>query len=130
MSDKSEQEYRRNIGSKIMIERQNMKLSQRDLGKLIGVSGQQMQRYENGTSSMAAHKMALCADALNKPVGYFYGDGDDETVQKTSNILRLAAEIDRLPDEGMEIILKMMRNLNRMAELCEEVDRRNNTIAA
>jgi transcriptional regulator with XRE-family HTH domain len=130
MMENTERQYRRDIGSKIMIERQRLKMSQKELGQMIGVSGQQMQRYENGISSMAAHKMVLCAKALGKPVGYFYGDGDDESVQKTSNILRLAAEIDQLPDEGMDIILKMMRNLNRMAKLCSEVESRNNSMAA
>jgi len=124
MIDKIEQQYRRDIGSRLMIERQRKGLSQKELGSRIGVSGQQMQRYENGLSSMAAHKMAICAEALEKPVGYFYGDGDDGSIQTTSNILRLASEIDQLPDEGIDVIVKMMRNLNRMAELCAEVERR------
>lgn len=126
MNKKAERQYRRDIGSRIMIERQRMKLSQKELGVAIGVSGQQIQRYENGLSSMAVHKMVACAKTLNKPVGYFYGDGNDETVHTTSNILRLASEIDQLPKEGMDVILKMMRNLNRMADLCAEVERRDN----
>ncbi len=124
MIEKTEKQYKRDIGSRIMIERQRMGLSQKELGSYIGVSGQQMQRYENGLSSMATHKMAICAKALNKPVGYFYGDGNDENVPTTSNILKLASEIDQLPEEGMDVILNMMRNLNRVAELYAEVERR------
>jgi transcriptional regulator with XRE-family HTH domain len=128
MSEKTEQQYRRDIGSRIMIERQRAGLSQKDLGLYIGVSGQQMQRYENGASSMAVHKMVICAKALNKPVGYFYGDGED-AMQTTSNILRIAAELDQLPPEGVDTIVDMMRNITRMAELCAEVERRKNLAA-
>lgn len=121
MEDKTEQQYRRDIGSRIMIERQRCEMSQKDLGACIGVSGQQMQRYENGLSSMATHKMALCAKALRKPVGYFYGDDEE---QATSNILRIAAELDQLPPEGIDTIVDMMRNIARVAELRAEVERR------
>lgn len=129
MLDDKENQFRRDIGSRIMIQRQRMKLSQRALGKKIGVSGQQLQKYENGLSNMTSHKLLLCAKALNKPVGYFYGDGEDDGMQTSSNILRIAAELDQLPPEGVDTIVEMMRNINRMAELCAEVERRKSLAA-
>lgn len=121
-----ENEFKRDIGLRIMVQRQRVKMSQKDLGEIIGVSGQQLQKYENGLSNMSAHKLILCAKALNKPVGYFYGDGEEDEIETSSNILRIAAELDQLPPEGVDTIVDMMRNITRMAELCAEVERREN----
>ena len=129
MSDMKESELKRNIGLRIIVQRQRMEMSQKELGLRIGVSGQQMQKYENGINGMPAYRLALCAQALNKPVGYFYGDGEDDGTQTTSNILRIAAELDQLPPEGVDTIVDMMRNITRMAELYAEVERRKGVAA-
>jgi transcriptional regulator with XRE-family HTH domain len=126
MTQLLENEFKRSLGLRIMVQRQKMHMSQKELGARIGVSGQQMQKYENGINSMSPHRLALCAEILGKPVGYFYGDGEDGYVPTSSNILRIAAEIDQLPEEGMDVILNMMQNLTRVAELCQEVERRQN----
>jgi transcriptional regulator with XRE-family HTH domain len=125
MTQIQENDFKRSLGLRIMVQRQKMSMSQKELGARIGVSGQQMQKYENGINSMSPHRLSLCADILQKPVGYFYGDGEDSSVPTSSNILRIAAEIDQLPEDGMDVILNMMRNLTRVAELCEEVERRH-----
>lgn len=124
MTQIQENDFKRSLGLRIMVQRQKTGMSQKELGARIGVSGQQMQKYENGINSMSPHRLALCAEILEKPVGYFYGDGEDSSIQTSSNILRIASEIDQLPEEGMDVILKMMKNLTRVAELCEEVERR------
>jgi transcriptional regulator with XRE-family HTH domain len=125
MTQIQENEFKRTLGLRIMVQRQKTQMSQKELGARIGVSGQQMQKYENGINSMSPHRLNLCAEVLEKPVGYFYGDGEDSSVPTSSNILRIAAEIDQLPEDGMDVILKMMRNLTRVAEICDEVERRH-----
>jgi transcriptional regulator with XRE-family HTH domain len=119
-----ENDFKRSLGLRLMVQRQKTSMSQKELGARIGVSGQQMQKYENGINSMSPHRLSLCAEILEKPVGYFYGDGEDASVPTSSNILRIAAEIDQLPQDSMDVILNMMRNLTRVAELCVEVERR------
>ena len=119
----TESELKRNIGLRIIVQRQRMEMSQKELGLRIGVSGQQMQKYENGVNSIPSYRLALCAQVLDKPVGYFYGDGEENDIQPNSNILRIAAELDQLPPEGVDTIVDMMRNITRMAELCAEVER-------
>jgi|GEM_PF-2498089 len=129
MTEKTEQQIREDIGTRIYVQRYKAGFSQKDLANAIGVSGQMLHKYENGTSNITSQKLLLCAQALNKPVGYFYGDGEDE-MQTTSNILRIAAELDQLPPEGVDTIVDMMRNITRMAELCAEVERRKGLAAA
>lgn len=119
-----EKNFNRALGLRLMVQRQKLKLSQKDLGAQIGVSGQQMQKYENGVSSIPPHRLALCAQILKKPIGYFYGDGEDFTVAGNSNILRIAAEIDQLPYGAVETILDVVRNINKMKdELPSEKER-------
>lgn len=124
MTQTQEDSFKRSLGLRIMVQRQQMKMSQKELGARIGVSGQQMQKYENGINSMTLHRLALCAQILEKPVGYFYGDGEQDATNTSSNILRIAAELDQLPPEGVDTIVDMMRNITRMTEICAEVEQR------
>jgi len=129
MLEKSEEQIRKDIGTRIYVQRYKAGFSQKDLAEVIGVSGQMLHKYENGSSNITSQKLLLCAKALNKPVGYFFGDGEDDGMQTSSNILRIAAELDQLPPEGVDTIVQMMRNINRMAELCAEVERRKSLAA-
>ena len=129
MTEITEQQIREDIGTRIYVQRYKAGLSQKELATAIGVSGQMLHKYENGSSNITSQKLLLCAKALNKPVGYFYGDGEDDEMQTTSNILRIAAELDQLPPEGVDTIVDMMRNITRMAELCAEVERRKGLAA-
>ena len=49
-----------------------LRLSQTDLGKEIGVSFPQLQKYENGKNRVGASRLAAIAKALGVPVGYFF----------------------------------------------------------
>ena len=124
MMDKTEKQYRENIGRRISQLRVNEKMTQKSLAEKMGVSGQQLHNYENGISNIAAHKIVLCAKALNKPISYFYETCEENFQRPTSNIVTLATEIDQLPKEGIDIMVSMMRNLNRMSEINAELERR------
>ena len=55
-----------------------MGLSQDSIGKAIGVTFQQIQKYERGINRMGASRIYDFAKALNVPVSYFFeGYGDD-----------------------------------------------------
>ena len=60
------------VGHKIRDRRKEVHLSQTDLGTKVGVSFQQMQKYENGTNRVGASRLAVIAKALGVPVGYFF----------------------------------------------------------
>ena len=51
-----------------------MKMSQEDLGKSLGVSFQQIQKYEKGTNRLSAAMMVGVAAILDVDVGYFYDE--------------------------------------------------------
>ena len=60
------------VGHKIRDRRKELRLSQTDLGTKVGVSFQQLQKYENGTNRVGASRLAAIAKALGVPVGYFF----------------------------------------------------------
>ncbi len=73
-----------------------MEMSQGELGEKLGVSFQQIQKYENGTNRMSAASMVRAAEILDVDIGYFYDDipktkpnGEIETPALTAIALTL-----------------------------------------
>ena len=70
------QEANQHIGERIRIRRTLLNLSQQELGKALGMSFQQMRKYELGASSIGAGQLCEIAKALDVPISFFY-DGLD-----------------------------------------------------
>src|SRR5947209_12813103 len=49
-------------------------MSQEALGDASGVTFQQIQKYERGTNRVSADRLHQIADALGKPISYFFDD--------------------------------------------------------
>jgi transcriptional regulator with XRE-family HTH domain len=65
------------LGDRLRLLRHSRNLNQGQLGNLIGVTAQQIHRYERGKSSITAVNLWRIAQALNAPAGYFF-EGLDE----------------------------------------------------
>ena len=61
------------IGRKIRALRLERGLSQSNLADGIGLTFQQVQKYEKGTNRVSAGRLQRIADMLNIPVTFFYG---------------------------------------------------------
>lgn len=62
------------IGRKIRQRRVQLGLSQEDLGERLGVSYQQVQKYEKGVSQLTVGRLQEIAHSLHVPVDYFLKD--------------------------------------------------------
>ena len=62
------------IGDAIRSRRCELGLTQEKLAERIGVTGQQVQRYEYGKSKLCVDKLLAIAKALDVPTSYFLGD--------------------------------------------------------
>ena len=62
----------RTIGSRIAALRAAQGLSQTALGHALGVSFQQVQKYEKGRNRIGAGRLQIIADLLKVPVGTFF----------------------------------------------------------
>jgi len=58
-------------------------LSQRTLGELLGLSFQQIQKYERGTNRIAVTTLVRAAAALNAPMSFFFEGGGPQIEQPT-----------------------------------------------
>ncbi|GAB4163110.1 MAG: helix-turn-helix transcriptional regulator [Rickettsiaceae bacterium] len=65
-------EVDRYIGSKIYSLRLAQGFSRQQLAQTIGVTHQQLQKYEKGTNRISVGRLVLIAKALSKDVSYFY----------------------------------------------------------
>jgi transcriptional regulator with XRE-family HTH domain len=84
------------FGDRLRAQRIMVKMSQEDLGHSLGVSFQQIQKYEKGTNRLTAAIMVRVAEILDVDVGYFYDEipktkrsGEIETPALTEMALTL-----------------------------------------
>lgn len=64
----------RDIGSRIRKIRTALGMSQIKLADEVGVSFQQIQKYESGANKVSIEKLKKISAVLNFPIGYFIGE--------------------------------------------------------
>jgi transcriptional regulator with XRE-family HTH domain len=62
------------IGARLRARRRQLGLSQTDLAHKLGVSFQQVQKYERGSNRIAASTLAVAAEALSTTVAWLMGE--------------------------------------------------------
>lgn len=63
------------IGARLRVRRRAAGLSQQKLAERLGVTFQQVQKYERGTNRIAGSTLIVIAEALDTPASYFLGEG-------------------------------------------------------
>lgn len=62
------------VGSRIRLRRNMLGLSQEKLGENLGITFQQIQKYEKGTNRVGASRLQAISSILNVPVSFFFED--------------------------------------------------------
>jgi transcriptional regulator with XRE-family HTH domain len=62
------------VGARLKERRTMLGLSQDDLAQRIGITYQQLHKYENAVNRISASRLFLCAQELNAPIDYFFDD--------------------------------------------------------
>jgi len=99
------------IGNRLRQARLAKRLTQDGLGKLIGISFQQIQKYENGSNRIAASRLYLLADVLGIPVAYFFDNLEKAPAALPQPGVKTNGE-NSLPDR----VIRVARDLNEMPE--------------
>ena len=92
------------IGQRIHARRLAMGMSQGTLGEKIGVSFQQVQKYEKGKNRVSGSMLVKIAEALGVPPAYFF-DGNGRSDGGTDEVLGLIA------DRNAVRVLKAMQSI-------------------
>jgi transcriptional regulator with XRE-family HTH domain len=71
------------VGARVRMKRQLLGLSQTELANSIGLTFQQVQKYEKGVNRIGASRMQQIAAKLQEPISYFY-DGLPSAVSTPS----------------------------------------------
>jgi transcriptional regulator with XRE-family HTH domain len=62
------------IGARVKLRRKELGMSQSVLGAKLGITFQQIQKYENGTNRISAGCLYEISRALSVPITYFFQD--------------------------------------------------------
>ena len=96
------------LGKRIRLRRVEQKISQAELGDQLGVSFQQVQKYEKGVNRVGAARLQQIATALDVPVTFFYdGDGKAREVESllfldSAFSLRLLRAYSKIKDQTVQ----------------------------
>lgn len=92
------------IGKAIGDRREAVGMTQRGLGRAIGVTFQQVQKYETGKNRIAASKLVLAAEALQCDVAELVGENRGDQ-PGTARLIRAWSNLD---DKKREAITSMI----------------------
>jgi transcriptional regulator with XRE-family HTH domain len=76
MKPKSINSTDQHVGSRVRMRRMMLGMTQADLSEAIGVTFQQVQKYEKGTNRVSASRLQHIAHVLQVPVSFFFEDAD------------------------------------------------------
>jgi transcriptional regulator with XRE-family HTH domain len=101
------------VGARIRILRQRRKMSQTELGKTLGVTFQQVQKYENGRNRVSASKLHQVATALGVSISEIFdgASATGNTLKATKSVafdaqaLRIAEAFVKIPDKELRVSL-------------------------
>jgi transcriptional regulator with XRE-family HTH domain len=81
------------VGSRIRLRRTLLGMSQQKLGEAIGLTFQQVQKYERGTNRVGSSRMFELARVLDVPVSYFFEEmGSDVAARGRQHAFGIATE--------------------------------------
>ena len=66
------------VGSRVRLRRMMLGMSQEKLGESLGITFQQIQKYEKGTNRVGASRLQNISSILNVPVSFFFEDAPGE----------------------------------------------------
>lgn len=104
----------RDIGLKIKLLRQQAGLSQEALAEMVGVSFQQVQKYENGQTTLNILKLQQIAQALEVSATEFFSSAPVQHVRLTGEEDLLLQAYRRIKNGELRgCILKLVSNVNK-----------------
>ena len=96
------------VGQRLRWRRRELKLTQEQLGEQLGLTFQQVQKYEKGVNRISAGRLFEIASTLTVPITYFYEGVDDllETVPAMMTVHETDAppSLPVLNGEAMELV--------------------------
>ncbi len=82
------------VGKRIYQRRMELNLSQEQMSKMLGISFQQIQKYEKGFNRISASRLWDVSEVLGVSVNYFFEGIDDKISENSPRNLFVHTELD------------------------------------
>lgn len=101
------------VGSRLRLRRTMLGMSQEKLGSAVGLTFQQIQKYERGANRMGSSRLYQFSRLLEVSISYFFDDMPDDAVESVPNAPtsgmsdRAQADVERDPmarQETLELV--------------------------
>lgn len=111
MAQRSSTSADREIGRRLKIRRLDLGISQTAVADALGLTFQQVQKYEKGTNRISAARLQRVAEILDIPIAYFYDEKIAGTKKRqtafalleTAYSLRLMRAFTRIKDRRIQL---------------------------
>ncbi|MAU12331.1 MAG: hypothetical protein CL607_21085 [Anaerolineaceae bacterium] len=98
-----DQDAKRRFGERVRHARLDLNLKQEELAEVLGTSQAVVSNVENGVSAISVPDLPRWADALNKPIMYFYDEHALDWQRRALDVLGM------FPEDQLEVILRMLK---------------------
>ncbi len=75
------------VGTRVRLRRTLLGMSQEKLGEALGLTFQQVQKYERGANRIGSSRLFDLSRVLDVPVSFFFDDMSDETKNQAPSLL-------------------------------------------
>lgn len=76
----------KHVGNRVRMRRLMLHVTQQQLGKALGITFQQVQKYEKGTNRISASRLQQMSDVLKVPVPFFFEGAPDSGTKGSPEI--------------------------------------------
>ena len=109
----------RHVGARIRERRTMLGLTQHELAERVGITYQQLHKYEQAINRISAGRLFRCSQELNAPIDFFFQHMDGAALRRTRH--RSSLSLSRAFNEIAELHLqRALADLARM--LAEPID--------
>ena len=101
----ADEESKKRLGERIRKARLELKMKQGVLSEQLGLTQAVVSNVENGVSTIDVPDLPKWAEALGKPLMYFFSGEEMQTQQRALTVLGM------VPEDRMEFVLQMIENM-------------------
>ncbi len=119
------------VGSRVRLRRMMLGMSQEKLGEALGITFQQIQKYEKGTNRIGASRLQHISTVLKAPVSFFFEDlpeGENTTVAdinvlatRSPGAMKLLQVFNSLDAQGQQGLLRIAETIDNLRAPNERV---------
>lgn len=103
------------VGNRIRLRRRVLDLTQIEMAEMLGLTFQQIQKYEKGINRVSAGRLWDFACMLGVDINFFFQDMPQETLTKSPRCLTAGNKISKASFEYSNDGMELLRNYSHIA---------------